>query len=134
MTLGDVISDDVSRCYVKVSESAMVGKGEQKVIRKVFSSEGKGKFVELNAFAIVNEGTLRLAESEHFVTVKEGAAADPLFEVDFEEQFLLSPIEERKVSLRTREHQSGPVSGVLTLIVSHIETEIEGAGCSLKVH
>ena len=61
--------------------------------------------MELNAFAIVNEGTLRLAESEHFVTVKEGAAADPLFEVNFEEQFLLSPIQEEKMSLRTRVRQ-----------------------------
>lgn len=121
MAFGCVVGNYVPSCYIVVFESAMVRKGEQEMVREILDAKGIWKLMELNAFSIVNKGALRLAKGEHFVTVKKGAAADLLFEIDFEKQFLFSPIQQRKVALRTREHQSRPISRIFTLIVSHIE-------------
>lgn len=64
------------------------------MIREVLDAKGRWELMELNASSIINKSTLRLAKSEHFVTMKEGAAADLLFEIDFEKQFLFSPIQQ----------------------------------------
>lgn len=89
-----VIGNYVPSCYIVVFESAMIGKGEQEVIREILDAKGIRKLMEFDASSIINKRALRLAKGEHFVTVKEGAATNLLFEIDFEKQFLFPPIQQ----------------------------------------
>jgi hypothetical protein len=78
---GGVVGDDVAGGGIVVPQSPVIVHGEEEVVGEVLDPEGLGELVELDSFAVVDEGGGRLAERQHLIVVQEGPAGEPLSQV-----------------------------------------------------